>query len=86
MNECYDCGLPYNDPGFADLVVPHDVWARMTPTGHGGGLLCPTCMVRRAHNAGLENVPARFRSGPFSELEPPITSGEFTQSQEGLVK
>lgn len=62
---CLDCGLPYNDPGFADLVVPHDVWAKISPTKDENGLLCPTCMVRAAAKAGVETV-ATFRSGPFA--------------------
>lgn len=65
--ECYDCKLPYGDPGFADLVVAHHVWARLSPSGDGNGMLCPTCMCRRAEAAGLENVPATFRSGAFSD-------------------
>ena len=65
--ECYDCGLDYNDSGFADLVVPHDVWNNaISPTGDEGGLLCPTCMVRAAVRSGLNEVRAVFRSGPFA--------------------
>lgn len=64
---CFDCGLAYKDPGFADLIVPHDVWAKISPTGHDGGLLCPTCLVRRAAKAGIE-CRAEFRSGPFALL------------------
>lgn len=68
---CHDCGLPYSDPGFADLVVPNEVWAKISPTGDEGGLLCPTCMVRRAEKAGFDvaTVPAQFRSGPFAVLD-----------------
>lgn len=62
---CWDCRLPYTDPGFADLVVPHNIWAKVSPTGHEGGLLCPTCLVRRAEMAGVQSV-AEFRSGPFA--------------------
>jgi hypothetical protein len=62
---CYDCGLPYNDPGFADLVVPNDIWAKIGPIGHEGGLLCPTCLVRAAERSGVQ-CHAEFRSGPFS--------------------
>ncbi|MEE8113260.1 MAG: hypothetical protein V3T23_02785 [Nitrososphaerales archaeon] len=61
---CHDCGLPYDDPGFADLVVAHDVWAKISPTGCEGGLLCPTCMVRACVAQGIE-TEAVFRSGPF---------------------
>jgi hypothetical protein len=62
---CQGCGLEYSDPGFADLVVPDGVWEKISPTGNHGGLLCPTCMVRRAEQRGLQNVRAVFRSGPF---------------------
>ena len=63
--KCYDCGLPYSDPGFGDLVVSHDIWNNhISPTGDEGGLLCPTCMVRAAAKAGIESE-AYFRSGPF---------------------
>lgn len=63
---CYDCGRRYGGEfGFPDLVVPHDIWAKISPTGDEGGLLCPSCMCRRAIDAGLERVPAIFRSGPF---------------------
>lgn len=66
---CMDCGLPYGDPGFADLFVPHDVWAKISPTGDEGGILCPTCMVRAAVKAGVE-TSAIFRSGPFFAENP----------------
>lgn len=63
--KCMDCGLPYADPGFQDLVVPDDVWKKISPTGHEGGLLCPTCIVRACAKAGIETT-ARFTSGPLS--------------------
>lgn len=63
---CLDCGRKYGaEYGFPDLVVPHDVWAKISPTGDEGGLLCPSCMCRRAADVGLSNIPAIFRSGPF---------------------
>ena len=65
--ECADCHLPYGDPGFADLVLPNDEWAKVAPSGDGvNGLLCPTCLCRAAASAGIESVRAEFRSGPFS--------------------
>lgn len=43
---CYDCGMEYKD--FHDMVVPDDVWEKISPTHwQGAGLLCPTCMVNR---------------------------------------
>lgn len=72
--KCYDCKLPYDNEGFADLVVPHDVWLKISPTGHGGGLLCPTCLVRRAEKAGLTGITAKFMSGPFAPIA--VASGD----------
>ena len=63
---CYDCGRPYGDEfGFPDLVVPRDVWLRVSPTGHEGGLLCPSCLCKRAYDAGVAHAHAHFASGPF---------------------
>lgn len=63
---CYDCGLAYGTSGFADLVVPNEVWnTAISPTNDEGGLLCPTCLVARASNAGVR-CEAVFRSGPFA--------------------
>ena len=67
---CMDCGLKYGDEhGFPDLVVPDDVWKIISPGGHEGGLLCPSCLCRRAHNAGV-TCEARFTSGPFAVSTP----------------
>ena len=67
MNEarCAGCGLSYSDDGFADLVIPHGEWNRVSPDGAGNGLLCPTCLVRSAARAGIK-CHASFRSGPFA--------------------
>lgn len=67
MAHCADCALPYGDFGFADLVVSDEVFNRLHDREKfGDGLLCPTCLVRRAARAGLENIAARFTSGPFA--------------------
>jgi hypothetical protein len=79
---CYDCGLPYSDPGFADLVVPAGFWALISPTGDEGGLLCPTCLVRAAAKADLQHVACEFRSGP---LAPFGTKGPVFVEQAALA-
>lgn len=66
MPGCFDCHLPYDDPGFADFVLDNDDWRRVSPDGEGNGLLCVTCMTRRARAAGL-SCSGRFTSGPFAE-------------------
>ncbi len=63
---CYDCGRAYgNEYGFPDLIVPDELWERISPTGDRGGLLCPSCICRRAYDAGINNGRAEFMSGPF---------------------
>lgn len=66
---CHDCGRLYGDQhGFPDLVVPHAIWNKhLSPNGDESGLLCPSCMCKRAYDAGIE-CPAIFRSGPFAAI------------------
>lgn len=63
---CADCSLPYSDPGFSDLVIPDTVFGTLIKAVPGDGLLCPTCLCRRAAKAGLQDVRATFTSGPFA--------------------
>ena len=62
---CYDCGLAYSDARFADFVLPDDLWARISPSGDEGGLLCANCIVGRMRALGLTGS-GQFRSGPFA--------------------
>ncbi len=62
--KCADCGLPYGGPGWMDVVLPKDIWTRISPDGEGNGLLCITCMARRCQRQGL-TCPVSITSGPF---------------------
>ena len=65
--KCYDCGRSYgNEYGFPDLVIPNWAWREISPTGNGGGLLCPSCICKRLHKAKIENCPSSFTSGPLA--------------------
>lgn len=68
LAECYDCQRPYGSPGFPDLVIPHDIWNRISPTGHGGGLLCPSCLIARLAEAGIE-CDGALMSGPLRTVK-----------------
>ena len=63
---CFDCGRRYGvEHGFPDLVIPHDVWMIISPSGDEGGLLCSSCICRRLHEAGI-TTEGRFTSGPLA--------------------
>ena len=65
--ECDDCKRPYGDEyGFPDLVIPDDVWQRISSTSSEGGLLCPSCICKRLHDAQI-NCSSRFTSGPLAK-------------------
>lgn len=67
---CADCIRPYGDEhGFPDLIIPFAAWRRISPTGDDGGLLCPNCICKRLHAAGMSDVPAAFGSGPIRSVD-----------------
>lgn len=68
-NECYDCGLTYGGAGWIEAVVPNDIWARISPTGDEGGLLCINCIASRCASLGLEGVPVMLAAGPLRFVE-----------------
>lgn len=66
---CYDCKRPYGDEyGFPDLLLQKFVWTKISPKKNFGGLLCPSCIIKRLGDLGLENVPACFVSGPLKMI------------------
>lgn len=77
--ECYDCGLAYGGEGWCDVGVSNEVWARISPSGHYGGLLCFTCMARRLARGGLEGVPVAIRSGPWECSDRDLNNGSPEQ-------
>jgi hypothetical protein len=65
---CQDCDRPYGaEHGFPDLIIPFDVWKRISPSGDEGGLLCPSCICARLHKAGIRCEGA-FMSGPIESV------------------
>jgi hypothetical protein len=72
---CFDCERPYgNEHGFPDLVIQNDIWARISPTGDEGGLLCPSCICKRLYDAGIKEVEAAFMSGPVRSVDRAVMS------------
>lgn len=59
---CWDCGMEY-DENWADFIVPHDAWEKLTRED-GAKLLCVSCMVDRAVRLNVTCVGA-FTSGPI---------------------
>lgn len=69
---CHDCERPYgNENGFPDLIIPFWAWKRISPTGDDGGLLCPSCICKRLHDAGIYCEGA-FMSGPIESVSRPM--------------
>jgi hypothetical protein len=63
---CQDCQRQYGDEhGFPDLIIPFWAWKQISPSKSDGGLLCPSCICKRLHDAGI-NCEAAFMSGPIS--------------------
>ncbi len=60
----------YGEEGFEDLVIPHDIWRRISPTRNSGGLLCACCTSARLTKAGIRCVGA-FMSGPIKTVSAP---------------
>lgn len=55
-----------------DIGDRMNTWRRISPTGDEGGLLCPSCICKRLHAAGISNVPGAFMSGPIRSVEEPV--------------
>lgn len=71
MPDCADCGRPYGSGGFPDLIIPYWAWKQISPTGDGGGLLCPSCICARLHIQGIRCEGA-FMSGPIVSVSQPM--------------
>jgi hypothetical protein len=57
QGRCYDCGQAYST--FADLSLPHDVWAQISPHEVSeAGLLCPNCICDRLAVLNISGVVA----------------------------
>lgn len=67
QTHCVDCEREYgNEFGFPDLIISNDAWNKISPTGNGHGLLCPSCICKRLHKAGIKTTGI-FRSGPLCD-------------------
>jgi hypothetical protein len=62
---CDDCGLPYSEFGI-DTVLPNLQWLAIHPAGEGG-LLCASCMVKRA-----AKLPGIIAARMVFEFAPPL--------------
>lgn len=69
---CADCGRLYgHEHGFPDLIIPFWAWMQISPTHDDGGLLCPSCICKRLHDAGIRCEGA-FMSGPIISVNEPM--------------
>jgi DNA-directed RNA polymerase subunit RPC12/RpoP len=64
---CADCGAPYGEDGWCDVVIPDEIWNQID---NGAGILCFRCMTKRLIKAGfdcLNTVPVIVASGPYRD-------------------
>ena len=59
---CEQCGLPYGEPGWVDVVIPNEIWNALNKD-----LLCFTCMTKALVQAGYKDVPVLVASGPYRD-------------------
>ena len=70
LGACLDCSRKYGEEhGFPDLIVSNATWKKVCPEHAPGGLLCPSCLIRRLVRLGLTNVRAKFTSGPLNIVD-----------------
>lgn len=62
LTKCGDCGAPYGQDGWCDVIVPDEIWNQL-----GDGLLCFRCMTKRLEAGGHKNVPVAIVSGPYED-------------------
>lgn len=68
---CEDCSRPYgHQHGFPDLIIPLWAWEQISTTKDEGGLLCPSCICKRLHDAGV-SCEGAFMSGPIETTSRP---------------
>lgn len=71
--DCEDCGRQYgHEHGFPDLIITKDAWQQISPSKDDGGLLCPSCICKRLHEAGMRDVEGAFMSGPIKSVDPSL--------------
>lgn len=70
MASCHDCDRTYSSGGFPDLIIPFWAWKQISPSGDDGGLLCPSCICQRLHDAGI-SCEGAFMSGPIISVTNP---------------
>lgn len=83
---CHDCNLSTADPGWVETIVPDVVWNQIRPGhGHGGGMLCFSCIARRCRIRGLVDVPYWFVGGVFRKTYmEDVAAGEVSPEAFGL--
>jgi hypothetical protein len=64
MASCDSCGMPYPFDG-GDILIPTELWVRVSARGDERGLLCFNCIAKRATRFKIDRVPFSVASGPM---------------------
>lgn len=71
--KCADCGIPYGDSGFPDLIIPNWAWRKISPYKNLVGLLCPSCICRALVKKKIKCEGA-FMSGNVTSVSSSLMS------------
>lgn len=66
---CYDCGLPYGEQGFHDLIIEDWAWNMITSEIDFDILLCANCICYRLEKWEIQCAGA-YLSGPIRTVDP----------------
>lgn len=59
--QCYDCGKPYGEKDWHDVVITNELWELINPTfDRGCGLLCGNCMIHRLVKKGIQEITIKI--------------------------
>ena len=60
-SKCYDCGKPYGEKDWHDVVISDELWEAINPTYHKrAGLLCGNCMIHRLSLMNINEVTIKI--------------------------
>ena len=59
---CEDCGKPYGDATWIDVIIPDEQWVAIGMPEDGSGILCGACIIARGEKLlGVTHAHLEFK-------------------------